>query len=378
MTPEGTVLIYRDSLLPRSEFAFLRRQYIGFRRLEPLWLTRRPSPQAAALPGRVVRLGGEGVAGAVRRWAFRLGQDPSAADIAALRAERPRVVHAQFARGGAMALPIARALGLPLAVTVHGGDVTKRRNWERGVLARRWEELRSEAALFLCVSPHLAAVLAGRGVPASRILVHPIGVERGAEAAEAEAGPRRGHLFVGRFVEKKGIATLVEAVRLLRAAGSTEPVACIGDGPLRPVLAAAGVELPGWLPVEAVRARMRRARSLWVPSTTARSGDEEGLPTVAVEAMAEGCPVLGSAIPGLVYALRREGAAGGPAEAGVLVAPGDAAGLAMAARRLELDAAFGMGLGAAGRRIAAERFDAHRQSAALEARLLELAAAWAA
>ena len=39
MSSEGqTILVYRDRIVPRSEAHFLRRLYIGFDKLKPVWI----------------------------------------------------------------------------------------------------------------------------------------------------------------------------------------------------------------------------------------------------------------------------------------------------------------------------------------------------
>ena len=125
--PGGTVaattplLVYRDRIGAPSELAFLRRQYVGFTRLAPVWVGRHVMPQAGALGGSVLRLGGDGPAGWLLRALFAgIGRVPA---LACGRVAP--VLHAQFARGGALALPLARTLGLRLVVTLHGGDVSK-------------------------------------------------------------------------------------------------------------------------------------------------------------------------------------------------------------------------------------------------------------
>ena len=134
------------------------------------------------------------------------------------------------------------------------------------------------------------------------------------------------HLFVGRFVEKKGITVLADAMRLLRAQGDQTPVTCVGDGPLRPILETLardvpGVTLTGWLSPDAVRERMTQAVSLVVPSIIAAGGDAEGLPSVIPEAMAQACPVIGSNLGGIAEAIVHN-------HTGLLVPPNDPAALA--------------------------------------------------
>ena len=53
-----------------------------------------------------------------------------------LRALRPLLLHAHFGRGGALALPIAQALGIPLVVTFHGADATKETHYRPRVVPR--------------------------------------------------------------------------------------------------------------------------------------------------------------------------------------------------------------------------------------------------
>jgi glycosyltransferase involved in cell wall biosynthesis len=276
------------------------------------------------------------------------------------------VLHAQFARGGALALPLARALDLRLVVTLHGGDVSKQKNWRGTILAQRWPALVRETARFVCVSAAVAEIAAARGVPADKLTVLPIGVEiadRPPDASKPTA-----HLFVGRFVEKKGILVIADAVRRLRAQGDATQLVCVGDGPLRPVLEAlardiTGVTLTGWLPPETVSARMRESVSLLVPSIVASDGDTEGLPSVIPEAMAQGCPVIGSSQGGIAEAIRHDAT-------GLLVVPGDAGALAEAMGRMTREPGLRARLSASGFAYAADALNARIQSGKLEALLL--------
>ena len=355
-------LVYRDRIGAPSELAFLRRQYIGFSRLEPVWTGRVLLPQAPEVGSHLLRLGGHGPLGAIRRLLFRQCGVAPAIPIEGLAP----VVHAQFARGGALALPLARALNARLVVTLHGGDVGKDKNWSGTVLSRRWQATIAAARHFVCVSNAVAEVAARRGVPEAKLTVLPIGVEV-PDTPPPPPPVRSYHLFVGRFVEKKGIAVIAAAVRRRRAAGDTTPMVFVGDGPLRPVLEAlandvAGIELAGWLSPDAVRARMAGAWSLLVPSVIASNGDAEGLPSVVPEAMAQGCAVIGSDEGGIAEAIRHE-------VTGLLIPPGDAVALAEAMGRVGYPAVRNR-LGQTGFRAASAELNARIQSAKLEALLL--------
>ncbi len=355
-------LVYRDRIGAPSELAFLRRQYLGFTRLEPVWIGRTLLPLASQVGARLLRVGGSGPAGCVRRLLFRhLGTAPAIP----MEGLAP-VVHAQFARGGALALPLVRALGARLVVTLHGGDVGKDKNWSGTVLARRWPAVVHETTHFVCVSAAVAAVAARHGVPDRKLVVLPIGVEVPVTPPRHQDQPGY-HLFVGRFVEKKGIAVIADAVRRLRARGSATKVVFVGDGPLRPMLEALsrdvpGIELAGWLAPDAVQARMDQAWSLLVPSIVALNGDTEGLPSVIPEAMARGCAVIGSNEGGIAEAIDHD-------VTGLLIPPGDAASLSDAMVRLE-QFPVRHRLAQAGFHAVAERLNARIQSVLLEDLLL--------
>jgi colanic acid/amylovoran biosynthesis glycosyltransferase len=368
-------LVYRDRIGVPSEIGFLRRQYIGFTQLRPVWTGRSLLPDAARVGGELLQLGGDGLLGPAQRFLFRhfgvvrpglVGV--GAGCLTGRDAGGPfPVLHAQFARGGALALPLALGLGLRMVVTLHGGDVSKQKNWRGTVLARRWPVLLREATRFVCVSDSVAEIAGRRGVPPEKLIVLPIGVE------VPDRPPVRrpvSHLFVGRFVEKKGIVVLADAIRRLRAGGDQTPVVCVGDGPLRGVLEAVarevpGVVLTGWLGGEAVRARMAEAVCLVVPSVVAGDGDAEGLPSVIPEAMAQGCLVIGSDQGGIAEAIVQ-------GKTGLLVPAGDAAALADAMHQVGRDPGLRDGLGAAGFIDVGARLNARVQSARLEALLLSV------
>jgi colanic acid/amylovoran biosynthesis glycosyltransferase len=366
MTP--TALIYRDVILPASEAGFMRRQYLGFSQLRPLWIGRQVTPVAAAAGLDVHRLGGDGPLGAIRREMFKaMGVVP---DRDAVRAYHPAVIHAQFGRGGALALPIARALDLPLVVTFHGGDAHKDKHYRRGfppgLFARRLPALMRQASLFVCVSEGVRTKLIARGFPAAKLVVLPIGTEMPAEIGPRPAtGPL---LFVGRFVPKKGLSVLIDALQLLRLQGREPAAVIVGDGPLldtarRQAEGLIGLSFVGWQTQEAVMALMRSAALLIVPSIRAQDGDSEGLPSVALEAMALGLPVLASDQAGLEAVVI-------PGATGAMVTAGDSTALAAEIGDLMANPGQRARLGEAGMALARQHFDAKVQSRRLEALLL--------
>lgn len=161
-----------------------------------------------------------------------------------------------------------------------------------------------------------------RAVYRGRTAVVPSGVDLVRFAAPAVAPRRPGPLrvlFVGRFGEaRKGFPLLLDALALLRAAGSDVSVEVVGTGPADGEARARrlGVRFHGRLDDAELAARYRGADVFCAPSL-----GRESFGMVLLEAMAAGCPVVASALPG--YAEATDGAA-------LLVPPGDAAALAAA------------------------------------------------
>jgi colanic acid/amylovoran biosynthesis glycosyltransferase len=366
-------LVYRHRLAPRSEVGFLSRFYVGFERLAPVWLGYHLDDGASSLTDTPLRLGHEGPRGVIERALFRhFGRLPGSPN---LRALRPRLVHAHFGRGGALALPIARALGVPLVVTFHGADATKETHYRRRLVpriyARRLAALQREAVLFVCVSEFVRDTLVERGFPGEKLAVIRQGIDIDSSPVPARPMTEAPYVvFVGRFVEKKGAAHLIEAMRLLEARGAPTRLVLVGDGPLAGALREQastlhGISFAGWLPNPDVRRLMRGALAVCVPSVAAADGDSEGLPTVIFEAMAEGAPVVASRHAGIPEAVEH-------GRTGLLVPPDDPRALADALAGLTTNPERRQSFGAAARLVAHERFDAVAQSRRLEAALLRV------
>ncbi len=285
-----------------------------------------------------------------------------------LRAFRPRLVHAHFGPDALDAVDLSRRLEVPLIATLHGYDVSRgdralllsgRLSWMRYALRRG--ELARHGTLFLAVSEAVRKAALARGFPAERTLTHYLGVDlaRFAPGSEAEPGLI---LHVGRLVEKKGTAILLDALARLPDAR----LLVVGDGPLWGALQRRAAPLGdrvrflGNLSHEEVVQAMRRASVLATPSVTARDGDAEGLPTVVVEAAACGLPVVATRHSGIPEAVQ-DGATG------FIVPERDADALAAKlALLLGSDDLRGR-MGMAARRRAEERFDLARQTERLEA-----------
>jgi glycosyltransferase involved in cell wall biosynthesis len=222
--------------------------------------------------------------------------------------------------------------------------------------------------LIICVADHIREALIAHNFPPAKLRVIRYGIDPDDETEEPEPAERPYLLFAGRFVEKKGVGHLLDAMRILEADSAAVDLALIGNGPMvealkRKAAGLARARFLGWLPNQEVRRMMRGALAVCVPSVAAQSGDSEGLPNVVLEAMGSAVPVIGSEIAGIVEAVEH-------GRTGFLVPPADPRAIAAAVRRLLADSALRSSMGLAARRAAVERFSAVAQSRLLEHTLL--------
>jgi glycosyltransferase involved in cell wall biosynthesis len=220
-------------------------------------------------------------------------------------------------------------------------------------------------ALFLAVSDALRTHAAALGFPESRLVTHYNGVNLDVFSPAPVAPLERIVLHIGRLVEKKGTALLIDAFAQVAEQFPDATLVIAGDGPLRGDLErqaaplGQSVRFLGHLAPDRMAELMRRAWLLAAPSLTARDGDAEGLPNVVVEAAASGIPVVASAHAGIPEAVEHE-------VSGLIVPEGEVAPLAEALQILlaaaELQRAYALG----GRKLAESRFDARRQAERLE------------
>ena len=216
----------------------------------------------------------------------------------------PRVVHAHFANQGTQLQFICRDLGIPLVVSCHGSDVFRseaslRRAGGGGVLwAQRRHKIGTVDAHFVSVSKFVAQRVADLGVSDDRIHVIPNPLDVKNIEYVADGRDPMTVLFVGRLVEKKGVAELLNAVKMLEFSHPEVELRIIGDGALRESLEAQSSRLRvkasflGRLDRDEVFSEMQTATVLAVPSRQAEDGDSETFGVVAAEAQASGLPVV--------------------------------------------------------------------------------------
>jgi glycosyltransferase involved in cell wall biosynthesis len=236
----------------------------------------------------------------------------------------------------------------PLVTTFYGAEL--RLGFRRFIA---WAARR--AARVIAISSYTAAAL--REIVDVPIEVIPYAAALPSASSSPQHAPNSATvLFVGRLVERKGVAHLIEALGQLKNQNRTQLVV-VGEGPERPRLEARARELGlsdrvvfrGRISDAELRRAYEMADVFVLPAVLDARGDTEGLGVVLLEAMNYGVPVIASRIGGIVDIVTDN-------ETGILVPPGDAAALAGALQALLVDVSRARQLGEAGRRRLAERF----------------------
>jgi colanic acid/amylovoran biosynthesis glycosyltransferase len=294
-------------------------------------------------------------------------------DVAAalLRALRVDHVHAHFATWAAgAAMRAAQRAGVPYSFTAHATDI-----WRDTVDTDALVERMAGASFVVTVSEanrrHLDGLLARAGRRGRVVrLYNGLDLDR----LRPAGGPReRGVVVaVGRLIEKKGFADLVDATRILDARGRAPRTVIVGDGPergrLEAQIAAAGlagrVELVPALTQDEVLGLIGSATAFALPCVIGADGDRDGLPTVLLEAMALGTPAVSTTVPGIPEMIEDR-------VSGLLVGQRDPAALARALDCLLASAALR-------ERLAARALDTMHERFSIRRNVAELAAGFAA
>ncbi len=217
-------------------------------------------------------------------------------------------LHAEFADLPALlAAVVAADTGITYSVGVHARDVHQ----PKFSLAPL---LRQASFVTACNTEALMALLQVCPELADRAYLIPHGVDLRAWPFRKRGFTPHAELRVlhaGRFVEKKGIDTLLRAVAHLQHEGVTVNVSLAGAGPLEDRLRHLARELAiedavSWLGVltaDQLRLAFDLVDCLVVPSRVSRTGDRDGIPNIVLEAMAAGVPVVGSGAGSLAEVL---------------------------------------------------------------------------
>jgi len=201
--------------------------------------------------------------------------------------------------------------GLPLITTFH--DEMKRGShkflYDR-ILLTIISKLSSRV---ICLSESMKITLKGRGLSKKKISVisngfHVKALQGHVKELRKIKARKDSILFVGRLEERKGPHYLLEALVHLRKKGIFPKLTVIGDGPYKHKLISYTkennlvdqVDFTGYVTSQKLLKCYAQARCVIIPSLF------EGIPTVAIEAMTFGIPIVASAIPGMEMIASKE------------------------------------------------------------------------
>jgi glycosyltransferase involved in cell wall biosynthesis len=225
-------------------------------------------------------------------------------------------VHAHFANSAAeVARQAATQAGLPWSFTAHARDIFHA-NIDHRALGIRLSTAHAVVTVSDFNRQHLLQTYGQRAIRHSTDAVlrperlfrlyNGLDTARLAPHDQSDRAPLV--LAVGRLVPKKGFAALIRACATLQQLHSKNWRCVIaGSGPQESALKALTTELGlterveflGAVPPSRVIDLMRQAAVLAAPCVVDAEGDRDGLPTVLLEAMAVGCPVVASAVTGI-------------------------------------------------------------------------------
>ena len=168
--------------------------------------------------------------------------------------------------------------------------------------------------------------------------------------AERRCRRRRCCMSVGRLVEMKGFADLIDACALLRSRGIAYCCRIVGDGPLKAeseephrTARASSAEVQLLEPVQQseIRQFLSQATCFVLPCVTAADGDQDGIPNVLMEALAARVPAISCPTSGIPELIEHE-------KTGLLAPQRDPAALSRAIERVLADLPLRQRLAAAG------------------------------
>jgi colanic acid/amylovoran biosynthesis glycosyltransferase len=294
-----------DSYLPRTE-TFIWQTLRALRRFPPLIVADKRENEAlfplpnhdpflSLTPSRPL---------ASRLWARATGTFAPvhySGGLEALKSRDIAVCHVHKGYRALVTRDFTRALGKPLLVNFYGSDVSQKSFLRRA--SSGYRTLFEQARFLLVEGPAMRDRLLGLGASADRIRIQRIAIDP-AEYVFRERtwdGIRPvNFLFIGRFVDKKGLDVGLRALAS-GCSGFSWKLTVIGDGPRRAELVAlaarlgiaAHVDFVGYKTLSEMRAALGAHDLLLQPSRNAPDGDAEGgAPTVILEAQAAGMPVV--------------------------------------------------------------------------------------
>jgi colanic acid/amylovoran biosynthesis glycosyltransferase len=279
------------------------------------------------------------------------------------------LLHGHFGWSAPTAVPLRRALGIPLVTTFYGSDMSSLPS------QRRWRDIYRElfevGDAFLVEGHHMKRQLEELGCPSEKLVVHHIGVNLAKIPCNPVETQESGHVTVlvcGSFIEKKGIRYAIEALAKAQRERPDLQMLIVGDGPERSdyeVLVdrlgvSESIRMLGYRTHAEYLELAKQVQIFLAPSVTASSGDTEGgAPTVLLEMQAACLPVV-STLHADIPEIVQDG------QTGFLVPERDSDALALRILQLADDPELRVRMGLRGRQHVERNHDVIEQASRLE------------
>ena len=219
------------------------------------------------------------------------------------------IIHCHFGPNGILGTTL-KDIGViegKVVTTFHGYDIS---SYIRKHGDNVYNSLFLKGDMFLPISERWKNKLVELGCSERKIVVHRMGIDTNKFHFVSDRHRRDGKvrlLTIARLIEKKGIQYAVQAVGVALKKYPNIEYCVVGDGPLKITLKGLieelnignNVKLLGWKQQEEILELMKNTDILIAPSVVSEDGDEEGIPVVLMEALAQGIPVLSTQHSGI-------------------------------------------------------------------------------
>jgi len=280
-------------------------------------------------------------------------------------------IHVHFAwSASSIALIANRLLGLPFSITLHSNEIY----FDRLLLRDKVRSARFVVTISEYNRQFLKKLLPEEELAGKIHVIH-CGLDPEVFTPSPEA-QRNDNEFtivgVGQLAPRKGFHVLIEACHYLAERGIPFRCHILGEGEERGRLEDLinqcnlheRVLMPGRIYQEELRQVLSQANVFVLPCVRDKSGDQDGIPVVLMEAMAMELPTVATRISGIPELIDHE-------RSGLLTPPGDAVALADALQRLRNDPKLRQRLGKAGRETVVNEFNINRSAEQMAMLLLE-------
>lgn len=219
------------------------------------------------------------------------------------------IIHCHFGPNGILGVTL-KEIGVfegKVVTVFHGYDISSYLRKHGNAV---YNSLFMRGDMFLPISERWKNRLIELGCSEQKIVVHRMGIDTSKFCYLPRKPGKDGKvrlLTIARLIEKKGVQYAVQAVADVLKRYSNIEYNIVGDGPVKNTLEdlieglniGNNVKLFGWRQQEEIIELMKHTDILIAPSVVSEDGDEEGIPVVLMEALAQGMPVLSTQHSGI-------------------------------------------------------------------------------